>query len=327
MVRHVSGRCSPESTRVVPVDPLAACEYAWPLPSLRSNRAPGAIRHARARSLPGARVALCGLLLGLLARGAGADDPSYTVTTGPRVDATFRAPDASPISLSFRLDGAAPRSAMAEFGYSDSEVKAIYASCAGCDASGVLARVDQYYRDHGFIPEHLSTGSTSLSVDVPASVRRNGVRVRPVASALQALAQSRGYTSDEELGVAVAFVQGAMEYRRPPNTEAGRQIVGFYPAPRALEVGAGDCDTKSALLAAVVSNFSAAHMVGVHVPGHYLVGIDRVPRSGDAFVRYQGEPYVLIEASGPALLPPGVISPSTQSALKAMSGVRIDWLF
>ena len=80
-------------------------------------------------------MALCGLLLGLLARGAGADDPSYTVTTGPRVDATFRAPDASPISLSFRLDGAAPRSAMAEFGYSDSEVKAIYASCAGCDAS------------------------------------------------------------------------------------------------------------------------------------------------------------------------------------------------
>jgi len=36
---------------------------------------------------------------------------------------------------------------------------------------------------------------------------------------------------------------------------------------------------------------------------------------------------VLVEASGPNLLPPGVVAPATLSALKASSGVRIDPLF
>ena len=35
-------------------------------------------------------------------------------------------------------------------------------------------------------------------------------------------------------------------------------------------------------------------MIVVHVPKHYLVGIARVPRPGDAFIEYRGEPFVLV---------------------------------
>jgi len=122
-------------------------------------------------------------------------------------------------------------------------------------------------------------------------------------------------------------VQSALPYQRPPDEDGGRDILGFFPPPRALQEGFGDCDTKSALLASILTNFPGTRMIGVHVPGHYLVGIARMPRPGDAFIEYGGEPFVLIEPSGPARLPPGQIGPSTQAALATMSEVRIDPLF
>jgi hypothetical protein len=57
------------------------------------------------------------------------------------------------------------------------------------------------------------------------------------------------------------------------------------------------------------------------------VGVARVPRHGDAYIEYKGEPFVLMEASGPAWRPPGFISDTTKAALATMQGVRIDPLF
>lgn len=284
-------------------------------------------RPAPKPSAPTSRLVLAFAFALGTASAAGAGDTTYAVTPGPAVRTSFKTMENAPVTLGFTLDSSASRTSMAEFGYTEAEVHAVYDGCAGCDAATVNSRVDQYYRAHGFTPEHLATGTISLTVDIPGVVRRNSARVKPAAAAIQRLAVENAYGPDQVLGAAVAFVQTAMVYRKPPTTEGGRQTGGFYPPPRALEVGAGDCDTKSAVLAAVVANFSAAHMVGVHVPGHYLVGVSRVPRSGEAFVQYKGQPYVLIEASGPSLLPPGVVAPTTLSALKASSGVRIDPLF
>lgn len=284
-------------------------------------------RPAPKPSAPTSRLLLASAFALGTASAAGAGDTTYAVTPGPAVRASFKTMENAPVALGFTLDSSAARASMAEFGYTEAEVHAVYDACAGCDTATLNGRVDEYYRAHGFTPQHLATGTISLTVDIPGVVRRNSARVKPAAAAIQRLAVENAYGPDQVLGAAVAFVQTAMVYRKPPTTEGGRQTGGFYPPPRALEVGAGDCDTKSAVLAAVVANFSAAHMVGVHIPGHYLVGVSRVPRSGEAFVQYKGQPYVLIEASGPNLLPPGVVAPATLSALKASSGVRIDPLF
>ena len=246
-----------------------------------------------------------------------------------KIDASFRNSDANTLAFSFSIDTSASRSAMAEFGYADAELKALSASCsaANCTQTEFDGRVDAYYRDHGFVSQRGAGGNVKLSVDIPLMVRRNGVRVRSLSTELSRVATAQGYRSDQTFAAAAAFVQTALTYKMPPMAEGGRQIAGFYPPPRALELGTGDCDTKSALLAAVMSNFSGTHMVGVHIPGHYLVGIARVPRTGDAFVEYRGAPYVLVEASGPALLPPGAITEATQTALNTMLSVRIDPLF
>lgn len=288
---------------------------------------------AGSRALPGVgplALATALVLLGLVSATAAASDPPvrYGVAFGHTVDIGWRSFEGAPLTFAFTLETAASQGAMAEFGYTTADIQSLNNECSfeQCGQAVLNQRTDAFYRSRGLVP--FRTGnSVSLTVDIPAEVHRNGARVRPMAVELSRLSKTNAWGADQQLGAAVALIQSALPYKKPPSQEGGRQILGFYPPPRALEAGSGDCDTKSALLAAVMSNFSASHMVGVHIPGHYVVGISRVPRSGEAFVSYRGEPYVLIEASGPGMLPPGSITPSTQAALNTMSGVRIDPLF
>ena len=86
----------------------------------------------------------------------------------------------------------------------------------------------------------------------------------------------------------------------------------------------GDCDAKSGLLAAILLNWNNAKLIGVGVPGHYLLGVIQHPARGDACVEYEGQPYVLMEPAGPALLPPGMVSDYTQKWLAARDQVIME---
>ncbi len=246
-----------------------------------------------------------------------------------RVNAGFVDFARNPLTLSFSLDPGASRLSMAEFGYASTEIETIVGVCRteSCGQAELDRRVDAFYRDRAMVPSRGAGNSVSLHVDVPLVVRRNVARVRPVALEIERVAAERGYGSVETMGAALAFVQTALAYRRPPAQEGGRVIAEFYPPPRALDVGYGDCDTKSALLASVLRNFPGTRVVGVHVPGHYILGVAGVPRSGDAYVEYRGTPYVLVETSGPGMLPIGTITDATESALATTIGVRIEPLF
>ena len=68
-------------------------------------------------------------------------------------------------------------------------------------------------------------------------------------------------------------------------------------------------------------------MVGIAVPGHYLMGILRIPAKRDVYVEYGGLRYVLIESAGPAWLPPGTVADHTMALLQGVDGFRIDPFF
>lgn len=260
---------------------------------------------------------------------AHADELRYTRSTAPggyRVLAQFTNFNKDALSLGFPLQESDILEALAEFGYSPAEVSAMAQDCTGCDQAEYDRRVAGYY-DSRAIEVERRDGVNRLTVDLAKVVARNKPRMREVARALDHLAKDRGYGPDQTLEAALSFVQAALRYERPPPQERGRNILGFYPPPRALELGLGDCDTKSALLAATLANFSRVRMVGVHIPKHYLVGIARVPRHGEAFIEYRGERFVLMEPAGPARLPPGTIAESTRAALATMRGVKIHPLF
>lgn len=246
---------------------------------------------------------------------------------GWRVSAEFLNFNNDALKLEFDLEPAAVRESLAEFGYAREEIDALLKACTGCDQAEFDRRMAAFYESRGIAAAMQSSGRMKLTVNVPAVVARNKPRLKSLAAALGRIAKERNYGPDQTLGAAVAFVQTALRYQQPPNEEGGRNIIGFYPPPKTLELGLGDCDSKSALLAGMLAHFSGVRMIGVHVPKHYLVGVARVPRHGDAFIEYKGQPYVLMEAAGPAWRPPGNISDATRDALATMQGVRIDPLF
>jgi hypothetical protein len=244
-----------------------------------------------------------------------------------RITAEFLNFNQDALTLRFELEADVVRESLAEFGYAKEEVDALLAACTGCDQAEFDRRAAAFYQSRGIAAAMQPNGRMKLTVNVPMVVARNKPRLKPLAAALGRIAKERNYGPDQTLGAAVAFVQTALRYQLPPNQENGRNIIGFYPPPRTLELGLGDCDSKSALLAGMLAHFSGVRMIGVHIPKHYLVGVARVPRHGDAFIEYQGEPFVLMEAAGPAWRPPGMISDQTRDALSTMQGVRIDPLF
>src|SRR3546814_176687 len=257
-------------------------------------------------------------------RGVIADDGRYRVST------RFSSFDGEPLSVGFELPSNASDASLNEFGISEAELNAVLNRCIAsgpCEQAELDRQTTHYYRAHGLRLRTVPGRQSHLYVDVAQVVRRNRSRVRPVAAALRQLAETRGRDAQWTMDAAVALVQTGLVYRKPSLRENGRQILGFYPPPRALESGYGDCDTKAALLAAILQNLTDAPIIGVHVPKHYLLGIAATPQPGQATLRYRGTRYVLVEAAGPGKRPPGDIATSTQTALNDMSGVRIDPMF
>jgi hypothetical protein len=244
-----------------------------------------------------------------------------------QITADFLSLSGDPLSLGFKLSPAASRHSVQEFGVSVAELDALLETCrAGkhCDQQEYDRHTTRYYQAKALRLDYQKGQAPRLYVDVPKVVQRNREHVRPVAAAIRRLAQEHGHDQEWMIETAIALVQGGLRYRQPSTWEDGRKILGFYPPPRALEQGYGDCDTKAALLTAILQNLTNTPIIGVHVPRHYLIGIARKPREGQAYITHRGKPYVLIETAGPARRPPGEISATTQTALNKQQGIRID---
>lgn len=241
------------------------------------------------------------------------------------IDAEFLNFNNDDLKISFALPVAAVRASTDEYGYRQSEVDELVGKCQAsqCSQSDLDARVSAFYQSRGLEAQSVN-GHTRLFSDILNMAKRNKPRVQPLALALDTLGKSRSYDSDAQIGAAAAFVQTSLRYENVPMESDGLQTLGVWTPPYTLKKGAGDCDTKSALLMSVLANWSGIRMIGIHVPKHYLMGVARVPRKDEAYLDYGGESYVLIEPAGPGWLPPGSISDYSHSVLETMEGVRVD---
>ncbi len=181
-------------------------------------------------------------------------------------------------------------------------------------------RLANFYRSRGFALLERNL----LAADIPDIVRRNVRKVRNVALSLNSSGEKLGYDSDSIISAAISFVQTAVFYENVPLEFKGRQTGGVYPPLECIASGKGDCDTKSALLAAILLNWNRVKVVGVAVPNHYLIGILRNPAKGDAFVEYNNAKYVLVEPAGPGWLMPGSVDRRTLSLLNASDKIKIE---
>ncbi|MFA6318063.1 MAG: hypothetical protein WC943_11640 [Elusimicrobiota bacterium] len=232
----------------------------------------------------------------------------------------FRNFNNDPLKLEFPLVQADVDGSLREFGYSKKELDAVFEKYGKQGQAAYEEQVKLYFVSRGF--KQVDKGT--VAVDVPQLIWRNMKRVNGLALAIQRLGEGHGYDSEEVIGAATAMVQTALAYRIPPDAERGRRIGGVHPPPQLLYDGWGDCDSKSALLAAILSNWKGIKGVGVALPRHFLLGIARLPRQGDVFLEHKGVQYVLIEPAGPAWLPIGQVSDYTTDLLNKMNGVPIQ---
>lgn len=250
------------------------------------------------------------------------------------------------LGISFGMTARDYKNYLAGYGYSEADLARLKAwresarqaawkeaLPAGGKAAGekALAAVDDEYetrlrallRSRGMA---LRAGNL-VECDVPLIVKRNIKLFTPLAEALQKISAEKRYADEDIIGAALSLVQTAVRYKIPPPVENGLHTGGLLPPARALLSGWGDCDTKTALLASILGNWSGLRMVGIAVPGHYLMAIRRLPGKGDMFVRYEGLEYVLVEPAGPAWLEPGTVGVHTSELLAGAEGYRVEPFF
>ncbi len=163
-----------------------------------------------------------------------------------------------------------------------------------------------------------------LAADIPKIVKNNVDLFRPIALSLQKSIRTLGYSESDTIGTVLPLVQTAIAYEALPPEVNGRITAGFSPPLEVFIEGRGDCDAKTALLASILLNWDKVKLVGVGVPGHYLLGIFQLPDKGEAFVEFKGLTYVLMEPSGPAWVPPGIISDYTLKWIDSRDQVILE---
>ncbi|HVC09468.1 MAG TPA: hypothetical protein VNH15_05980 [Elusimicrobiota bacterium] len=197
---------------------------------------------------------------------------------------------------------------------------------AGTPASEAQAeyqgKLVSYFARHGFE----IAGPRTVEVDMPAQIKENTAPLKSVADIFARVGARRGYDSGALIGAVAAMVQTAVNYREIPQNYGGKDVGAYLPPLQILAQGWGNCAAKSGLLAAILSNWPEARLVGVAAPNHYLVGVLRIPQPGDYYVQYDGLQYVLVEAAGPAWLPPGTVFDYTAAILQS-SDYRIEPFF
>jgi hypothetical protein len=183
-------------------------------------------------------------------------------------------------------------------------------------------KMSSLIRGSGF--KYLS--SDALAPDMSYIVRKNIRNMRPVAMEIDRIVARQGYDSHEAIGVALSLMQAGLAYENVPLEVDDWVIGGIYPPMVAMAEGRGDCDSKTAVMAAIPLNWDQTRVLGVGVPGHYLIGVLQHPAKGDVYVEYEGLKYVLMEPAGPGRLLPGKVSHHTLNVLDLGDQVNLEAL-
>ena len=142
--------------------------------------------------------------------------------------------------------------------------------------------------------------------DYSKVVEESRTPVKPLYQALSRIFQKHGIKGRAKIEFIMRFLQD-IPYGIPPTNYEGRFINGMFPPSELLKMGWGDCDSKSILMATLLSFEPRFYnrLAMVLVPGHALLGLELIPGPYDKTVRYLGRTFIYAEPVGIGRTPLG----------------------
>jgi len=254
------------------------------------------------------------------------------IPSGYDIELGFVTFNNDPVSIWFNIDQKQVDQAYSHFGYSRAQLKILKsryleekaAAYSSADRRATKSRYDRKIKDYLSSRGFKLLPGNWVAVDIPKMVRRNARNLYPITRQFDAMARLKGYDSQAAMAAATVMVQTAIDYKIPPTRIGKLSTGGVSPPLITVTQGWGDCDSKTALLASALKNYSHIRMVGVGIPGHYLMAVQGVPYQGDAFVNFDGLPYVLLDPTGPGRFPPGSVTQETKELIRNSGNLKIE---
>lgn len=172
---------------------------------------------------------------------------------------------------------------------------------------------EQYLKDHYYARFSDYLSQEGIKPDHLRYIKENQKVLKPFAEAMYAEASERG-DMRAFLNLLLGWLQSIpyddLESRVSSNG------AGFSPPLTLLSNNRGDCDSKSVLMASVIrALFPDIELVMLYLPNHALLGIGVPAKKDERSMQINGEAYLLMEPTGPALFPLNETAPSSQRFL------------
>lgn len=174
---------------------------------------------------------------------------------------------------------------------------------------------DKYLHDHYYTRFYSHLGQEAVKADHLRYINENKAPLLPIAQAiyekLPPNSESRIYVN-----LLLSWVQ-SIPYNELEDRMSSNGA-GFLPPLALIRENIGDCDSKSVLTAGLIrSLLPEIKLVMVYLPQHALLGISLPHRSNEQTFNFGGSDYLLMEPTGPALMPLGTVAASSERAINS----------
>lgn len=174
---------------------------------------------------------------------------------------------------------------------------------------------DAYLQDNYYARFTSYLGQEAIKADHLRYISENINALRPVAQAIyETLAlnsESRVY-----INVLLSWVQ-SIPYNELEDRVSSNGA-GYLPPLAVIKQNHGDCDSKSVLMASLIrSLLPDVKMVMIYLPQHALLGISLPTRTKELTFNFGGADYLLMEPTGPRVMPLGEIAATSHNAINS----------
>jgi hypothetical protein len=179
------------------------------------------------------------------------------------------------------------------------------------------AYLDQhYYKRHGGSDSHMiRPDHVRIATDSSPELLETAQALQRMIISAASDAQKQHYQNDEKSLVIAGLLNFVQSIPYDPLENAsGQRGIGFLMPEQVLLQNRGDCDSKSTLLMALLmALYPDLPQAIVYVPEHAFLAITLSHQAGnEETINIDGQPFIPLEVTGPAEIPPGVLGEKSQ---------------